>query len=71
MADVAPDGALYVGSPETVAQKIVTNLRRLDASRFDLKFGMPGLTQDAVMTNVELYGTKVIPRVRELWAALG
>jgi probable LLM family oxidoreductase len=71
MADVAPDGALYVGSPETVAQKIVTNLRRLDASRFDLKFGMPGLTQDAVMANVELYGTKVIPRVRELWAEAG
>jgi probable LLM family oxidoreductase len=71
MADVGPQGALYVGSPETVAQKIVANLRTLEASRFDLKFGMPGLSQREVMTNVELYGSKVIPRVRELWAAGG
>jgi probable LLM family oxidoreductase len=68
LADVGPQGALYVGSPETVAQKIVANLKALEANRFDLKFGMPGLSQEAVMTNVELYGTQVIPRVRELWA---
>jgi alkanesulfonate monooxygenase SsuD/methylene tetrahydromethanopterin reductase-like flavin-dependent oxidoreductase (luciferase family) len=68
MADVGPAGALYVGSPETVAQKIVANLRTLEASRYDLKFGMPGLSQDAVMTNIELYGNQVIPRVRDLWA---
>jgi probable LLM family oxidoreductase len=64
--DVGPDGALYVGSPETVANKIVTNLELLAASRFDLKFGMPGLTHEQLMTNVELYGTEVAPRVREL-----
>jgi probable LLM family oxidoreductase len=68
MADVGPRGALYVGSPETVAHKIVANLETLQASRFDLKFGMPGLSQEAVMTNIELYGKQVIPRVRELWA---
>jgi probable LLM family oxidoreductase len=66
MADVGPEGALYVGSPDTVAQKIVANLRTLEASRFDLKFGMPGLSPEAVMTNIELYGNEVIPRVRAL-----
>jgi probable LLM family oxidoreductase len=70
MTDVGPEGALYVGSPETVAQKIVANLRTLAASRFDLKFGMPGLSQDVVMTNIELYGSQVVPRVRDLWAGL-
>ena len=64
--ETGPHGALYVGSPETVAQKIATNLRALDATRFDLKYGMPGLTQDQLMTNIELYGRQVIPRVREL-----
>ncbi len=63
--DVGPEGALYVGSPETVAEKIVANLRALDASRFDLKFGMPGLTHEQVMTTIELFGTEVIPRVRQ------
>ncbi len=27
---------------------------------------MPGLTHDELMTNIELYGRQVIPRVREL-----
>jgi alkanesulfonate monooxygenase SsuD/methylene tetrahydromethanopterin reductase-like flavin-dependent oxidoreductase (luciferase family) len=62
ITDVGPQGALYVGSPETVAQKIVANLTALEATRFDLKFGMPGLAQDTVMTNIELYGTHVIRR---------
>ena len=64
--ETGPHGALYVGSPEAVAQKIATNLRALGATRFDLKYGMPGLTHDQLMSNIELYGRQVIPRVREL-----
>jgi probable LLM family oxidoreductase len=66
--EIGPHGALYVGSPETVAKKIAANLRTLQANRFDLKYGMGGLTHKALMTNIELYGTHVIPRVRELLA---
>jgi probable LLM family oxidoreductase len=68
MYEVGPRGALFVGSPETVAQKIATNLPALGANRFDLKYGMGGLSHEAVMRNIELYGTEVIPRVRELLA---
>jgi alkanesulfonate monooxygenase SsuD/methylene tetrahydromethanopterin reductase-like flavin-dependent oxidoreductase (luciferase family) len=64
--ETGPRGALYVGSPDTVARKIATNLRVLGATRFDLKYGMPGLTHDQLMTNIELYGHEVNPRVREL-----
>ena len=64
--EAGPDGALYVGSPETVAAKIAANLRALGASRFDLKYGLPGLTHDQLMTTIELYGQRVVPRVREL-----
>jgi probable LLM family oxidoreductase len=66
MHEIGPGGALHVGSPETVAQKIAQTLTSLGANRFDLKYGMGGLSQDALMTNIELYGTHVIPRVREL-----
>jgi probable LLM family oxidoreductase len=69
MSEVGPRGALYVGSPETVAQKIAANLTALSASRFDLKYGMGGLSHEAIMKNIELYGTKVVPRVRELLAS--
>jgi probable LLM family oxidoreductase len=64
--ETGPHGALYVGSPETVARKIAINLRALRATRFDLKYGMPGLTHEQLITNIELYGGQVIPRVREL-----
>jgi probable LLM family oxidoreductase len=66
MREIGPEGALYVGSPETVAQKIAQNLTALGATRFDLKYGMGGLSHQALMTNIELYGTQVVPRVREL-----
>jgi probable LLM family oxidoreductase len=66
LSETGPGGALYVGSPETVAQKIAANLTALGATRFDLKYGMGGLSHEALMTNIELYGTDVIPRVREL-----
>jgi hypothetical protein len=68
MREVGPHGALYIGSPETVAQKIATNLPLLSATRFDLKYGMGGLSHKELMTNIELYGSEVIPRVREALA---
>jgi probable LLM family oxidoreductase len=66
--EIGPRGALHVGSPETVARKIAQTLTSLGANRFDLKYGMGGLSHDALMTNVRLYGTQVVPRVRELLA---
>ena len=66
--EIGPGGALHVGSPETVALKIAHTLRSLGANRFDLKYGMGGLSQEALMTNIELYGTEIVPRVRELLA---
>ncbi|MEV0742508.1 LLM class flavin-dependent oxidoreductase [Streptomyces sp. NPDC050549] len=68
MRDVGPGGALHVGSPETVARKIADTLKTLDATRFNLKYGITGMPHDTLMTNIELYGTKVAPLVRELMA---
>ncbi|MEV4537132.1 Atu2307/SP_0267 family LLM class monooxygenase [Asanoa sp. NPDC049518] len=60
------NGAWHVGSPETVARKIAESLTTLGAVRFDLKYGLAGVPHDAVMRNIELYGTKVAPMVRDL-----
>jgi hypothetical protein len=38
------------------------------ASRFDLKYGTGGLSHAALMKNIELYGTQVIPTVRQMAA---
>jgi probable LLM family oxidoreductase len=66
--EVGPNGALLVGAPDTVARKIATLLQMLGASRFDMKFGMPGMTQASLLKSIELYGTEVVPRVREVLA---
>ncbi|MDN4639703.1 LLM class flavin-dependent oxidoreductase [Agreia sp. PsM10] len=66
--EAGPHGSLYVGSPETVAQKIASTVRAIDASRFDLKYSAGPLSHERLMTCIELYGTAVIPRVRELLA---
>lgn len=60
-----PDGALFVGSPETVATKIIRVARGLGLSRFDLKYSAGTLPHENMMSSIELYGSKVAPHVRE------
>ncbi|MGR2753707.1 LLM class flavin-dependent oxidoreductase [Agromyces arachidis] len=62
-------GALYAGSPETVAQKIAAAIRALGVDRFDLKYSNGTLPHEVMMRSIELYATQVVPRVRELLAA--
>ncbi|WP_439657980.1 LLM class flavin-dependent oxidoreductase [Lentzea sp. HUAS TT2] len=66
--EVGPHGALFVGSPETVAEKMARTMKKLDASRFDLKYGIGGLSHESLMRTIELYGTKVVPLVRDMLA---
>ena len=58
-------GALFVGAPETVANKIANIVRTLGLARFDLKYSNGTLSHDVMMKSIELYGTKVVPLVRE------
>lgn len=67
-AQFAPEGAVYVGSPETVARKIATTMRTLGASRFQLKYTNGTLPHEQRMASIRLYGEQVIPRVHELLA---
>jgi probable LLM family oxidoreductase len=60
-----PEGALYVGSPETVANKIAATVKALGLSRFDLKYSNGTLPHDAMMKSIELYGTRVVPLVHD------
>ena len=65
---LGPDGAMYCGSPETVAQKIADTMRVLGATRFQLKYSVGTLPHDQRMESIRLYATEVAPRVRELLA---
>lgn len=61
-------GALYVGSPETVASKIAATVRQLCVDRFDLKYASGPMPHAQLMRSIELYGTRVIPLVRDMLA---
>jgi probable LLM family oxidoreductase len=64
--NAGPTGSIFVGSPETVAQKIAWAMRTLGLSRFQLKYAVGGLPHELRMESIRLYGTRVVPRVREL-----
>ena len=64
--EAGPHGALCVGAPETVAAKIASTSRLLDLSRFNMKYSNGTLPHDKLMRSIELFGTRVAPRVREL-----
>jgi probable LLM family oxidoreductase len=61
-------GSMYVGSPETVARRIADAVGTLGVSRFDLIYSGGPLPVSARLKAVELYGTKVIPLVRDMLA---
>ena len=65
----ADRGSLYVGSPETVARRIAGTVRTLGLARFDLKYSVNQMPHDTLMRGIELYGTRVIPMIRDILAS--
>jgi probable LLM family oxidoreductase len=62
----ADHGAIYVGSPETVARRIAATARALSLSHFRIKYSAGHLSHDKIMRNIELYGRRVMPLVRDM-----
>lgn len=60
-----PEGALFVGDPETVAEKIVAQHKIFGNDRFLLQMAIGPMPHSAIMRGIELYGTKVAPMVRK------
>ena len=61
-------GALYVGSPETVARKIAKTVKTLGIQRFDMKYSTGPVPHGDLMDCIRLYGEKVIPMVQDMLA---
>ena len=64
----ADSGSLYVGSPETVARRIAATVNALGLARFDMKYSAGTLSHEKIMRCIELFGTKVMPLVRDILA---
>lgn len=59
-----PRGALFVGDPEQVAEKIVNMHRLFRNDRIMLQMAIGTIPHAKVMKAIELYGTRVAPLVR-------
>ena len=59
-------GSLYLGSVETVAAKIANTVKTLGIQRFDLKYSAGTLPHELNLRSIELYGSKVIPLVKDI-----
>jgi alkanesulfonate monooxygenase SsuD/methylene tetrahydromethanopterin reductase-like flavin-dependent oxidoreductase (luciferase family) len=64
-AQVGPTGALLVGSPEEVAEKILRHSEALGGiSRLTFQMDNAGLSHQQLMRSIELIGTRVAPLVK-------
>ncbi|MEM9983765.1 MAG: LLM class flavin-dependent oxidoreductase [Bacteroidota bacterium] len=63
-AQNGPKGALLVGSPDQVAEKILRHSEALGGiDRFTFQMDNAGLSHEKLMNSIELIGSKVIPQV--------
>ncbi|MBZ9772717.1 LLM class flavin-dependent oxidoreductase [Mesorhizobium sp. CO1-1-8] len=60
-----PNGALFVGGPEQVAEKIVAQHKIFKNDRFLLQMAIGAMPHAKIMKAIELYGTRVAPIVRK------
>ena len=61
----SPEGSLVLGSPDTVAAKILRWREILGIERFMLHVSVGTMPHDQVMRSIELLGTEVAERVAE------
>jgi len=64
-AQTGPEGALMVGNPEEVAEKILRHSRSLGGiSRITFQMNAASLAHDKMMRAIELIGTRLAPALR-------
>ena len=61
-------GAMFVGSPDEVVEKILFQHRFFRHDRFLIQFSVGALPHKGLMRSIELFGTRVAPAVRKALA---
>lgn len=64
---VAPKGALVLGGPEKIAEKLIRHSEALGGiDRFTFQMDNAGLSHDQLLESIELIGSKVIPLITKM-----
>src|SRR5690606_38685854 len=58
------DGALFVGEPNAMAEKILYYQEMFGLTRFATHMDVGGPSHKDMMKSIEIYGTKIVPQVR-------
>lgn len=58
------NGALYMGDPDVVAEKLINTIEMLGIDQYIAHIDIGGPTHKQNMRNIELFGTKVLPIVK-------
>jgi alkanesulfonate monooxygenase SsuD/methylene tetrahydromethanopterin reductase-like flavin-dependent oxidoreductase (luciferase family) len=67
-AERSPHGAILVGDPQEVIDKILYEHELFRMTRFLIQFSVGTIPHAKVMSAIELYGTVVAPAVRNATA---
>ena len=68
LEQVGPNGAMFVGNPEQVAEKLIRMIEDLGLDRFMLHLPLGSMPHNQVLRAIELFGTQVAPKVRSYFA---
>jgi alkanesulfonate monooxygenase SsuD/methylene tetrahydromethanopterin reductase-like flavin-dependent oxidoreductase (luciferase family) len=63
--ECGPTGAIGVGSPQEVTEKIIRMHETMKMDRFMMQLSIGYLPHKEIMKAIELYGNVVAPKVRE------
>ncbi len=64
-AECSPEGALFVGSPQQIIDKILYEHSLFRHDRFLLQFSVGTIPHAKMMKSIELFGTKVAPVIKK------
>ena len=64
-AGMGAHGALYMGDPEEVTEKLIKTLELFDIQQYIAHIDVGGPTHKQNMKNIELFGSKVLPAVKK------
>jgi len=68
LEQVGPNGAMFVGNPDQVAEKLIRMIEDLGLDRFMLHLPLGSMPHEQVLRAIELFGTQVAPKVRAYFA---
>lgn len=64
-AGMSMHGALYMGSPDEVAEKLIHTIEMFGLTRYIAHIDVGGPSHKELMRTIELFGTKVVPIVKK------